>query len=282
MPIKSTAIDLVSGSLGGIAGTVIGHPFDTVKVRIQTSNSSQRSALDIFRSIMKNEGFRGLYRGVLPPVYSMAAVNAYLFAVEGAISRKLDLESFGSTGCFVSGFLAGAAQCIIITPVELVKTQLQVQTKTLDVSEMKYARSIFNKHGIGGIYRGLSATICRDAPACGIYFAGNNFFLQQLSYSNRDSSLTQLYKLMVAGGIAGVLSWIISFPLDVIKSRMQADNLNVLKYSGMVDCYSQTTRDGRRILLRGINPALLRAFPSNGALFTVHHITLQFLTQLNT
>ena len=38
----------------------------------------------------------------------------------------------------------------------------------------------------------------------------------------RDSSMTQLYKLMVAGGIAGVLSWIISFPLDVIKSRMQA------------------------------------------------------------
>ena len=41
---------------------------------------------------MKNEGFRGLYRGVLPPVYSMAAVNAYLFAVEGAISRKLGLD----------------------------------------------------------------------------------------------------------------------------------------------------------------------------------------------
>ena len=38
----------------------------------------------------------------------------------------------------------------------------------------------------------------------------------------RDSSMTQLYKLMVAGGVAGVLSWIISFPLDVIKSRMQA------------------------------------------------------------
>ena len=59
-------------------------------MRIQTSNSaSKKSALDIFRNILKKEGFRGLYRGVLPPVYSMAAVNAYLFAVEGAISRKL-------------------------------------------------------------------------------------------------------------------------------------------------------------------------------------------------
>ena len=42
---------------------------------------------------MAKEGLRGLYRGVLPPVYSMAAVNAYLFAVEGAFSR-----AFGKRG----------------------------------------------------------------------------------------------------------------------------------------------------------------------------------------
>ena len=96
--------------------------------------------------------------------------------------------------------------------------------------------------------------------------------------SDRDSSVTQLSKLMIAGGIAGVLSWIISFPLDVIKSRMQADNLKRIQYKSMSDCYRQiTSTNGRQVLLRGINPALLRAFPSNGALFTVHHICLQFL-----
>ena len=96
--------------------------------------------------------------------------------------------------------------------------------------------------------------------------------------SDRDSSVIQLSKLMIAGGIAGVLSWIISFPLDVIKSRMQADNLKRIQYKSMSDCYRQiTSTNGRQVLLRGINPALLRAFPSNGALFTVHHICLQFL-----
>ena len=29
--MTSTVMDLASGSLGGIAGTIVGHPFDTVK-----------------------------------------------------------------------------------------------------------------------------------------------------------------------------------------------------------------------------------------------------------
>lgn len=272
-------MDLASGSLGGIAGTIVGHPFDTVKVRMQCQScKTNTTATGLFRAIMAKEGLRGLYRGVLPPVYSMAAVNAYLFAVEGAFSRAFELEKYGPTGCFVSGAMAGAAQSILITPVELVKTQLQVQTNNLKISEMAYAKRIFNRHGMAGIYRGAGATICRDAPACGIYFCGNSYFLKQLNYSDRDSSVIQLSKLMIAGGIAGVLSWIISFPLDVIKSRMQADNLKRIQYKSMSDCYRQiTSTNGRQVLLRGINPALLRAFPSNGALFTVHHICLQFL-----
>ena len=85
---------------------------------------------------------------------------------------------------------------------------------------------------------------------------------------------------MTAGGTAGVLSWMISYPLDVLKSRIQADNLTQRKYSGIIDCYQKTIcRDGQRALYVGITPALLRAFPSNGALFTVHAMCLSLLNQ---
>ena len=97
--MSNTALDLVSGSIGGIAGTVVGHPFDTVKghllsfsnqllisniVRLQTGQCGNCAATTIAKKILKSEGLRGLYRGVLPPVYSMAAVNAYLFAGKNA------------------------------------------------------------------------------------------------------------------------------------------------------------------------------------------------------
>lgn len=62
---------------------------------------------------------------------------------------------------------------------------------------------------------------------------------------------------------------------------MQADKLCTPAYRTTMDCYRQTVRNGRQLLWRGIRPALLRAFPSNGALFTVHHFCFQFLLSMN-
>jgi len=148
LTMSNTTLDLVSGSIGGIAGTIVGHPFDTVKVRLQTGQCGNCAATTIAKKILKREGFRGLYRGVLPPVYSMAAVNAYLFAVEGFLSRELRLDKYGTLGGFISGSLAGVAQSCILTPVELVKTQLQVKTVNVGVSESVFARQIYQTYGM--------------------------------------------------------------------------------------------------------------------------------------
>ena len=64
------------------------------------------------------------------------------------MSRELKLEQYGTVGAFASGSLAGAAQSLILTPVELVKTQLQVKTIDVGVSESVYARQIYQTHGM--------------------------------------------------------------------------------------------------------------------------------------
>jgi len=58
-----------------------------ILVRIQTQ-ALPRTALAEMRHIIKHDSYRGLFRGVLPPVYSMAAVNAFLFGVEGFAARS--------------------------------------------------------------------------------------------------------------------------------------------------------------------------------------------------
>lgn len=186
----------------------------------------------------------------------------------------------GISGCFYSGAIAGACQSFVLTPVELVKTQLQVRKGKTKVKEMQFAYQLYNKFGWRSCYRGFTATLCRDAPACGMYFAGNTGILTLLAFSPADSSGKQLTKLMTAGGMAGVLSWMISYPLDVLKSKIQAENLNQCSYKGIVDCYKKTIlKDGQRVLYAGISPALIRAFVSNGALFTVHAMCLSLLNQ---
>lgn len=67
----------------------VGHPFDTVKVRLQTTDKSQfRGPLDCLLQTVRKEGFAGLYKGATPPLVgwmfmdSMYAHTAFIAASE--------------------------------------------------------------------------------------------------------------------------------------------------------------------------------------------------------
>ncbi|CAB4034576.1 mitochondrial basic amino acids transporter-like [Paramuricea clavata] len=50
------ALDFFAGSIGGVAGVIVGHPFDTVKVRLQTQPSSSYSGMiQCFSKIVREE-----------------------------------------------------------------------------------------------------------------------------------------------------------------------------------------------------------------------------------
>ena len=60
---------LAAGGVGGICAVVVGHPFDLVKVRLQTAEKGvYRSAMDVVRQTIAREGARGLYAGVSAPL----------------------------------------------------------------------------------------------------------------------------------------------------------------------------------------------------------------------
>lgn len=44
---------------------------------------------------------------------------------------------------------------------------------------------------------------------------------------------------MLAGGLGGVAYWGPVYPADVIKSRMQVDDLRSPTYRGMLDCFTK-------------------------------------------
>ena len=51
--------NLLSGTVGGAAQTIVGHPLDTVKVRLQTTQGVYSSMVDCFRKTIEMEGFVG-------------------------------------------------------------------------------------------------------------------------------------------------------------------------------------------------------------------------------
>lgn len=93
----------------------------------------------------------------------------------------------------------------------------------------------------------------------------------------REENPSAFFTLM-AGGLAGTFSWLISFPVDVVKSRLQADGIDgVKRYNSSLDCIRKSYKaEGISFLSRGIGSTLIRAFPMNAVCFFVVSYTMKF------
>lgn len=81
-------------------------------------------------------------------------------------------------------------------------------------------KQIWNSEGIRGIYRGLGITVAREIPAFGLYFSSYEFMTRQSGPSKPVGTL----HMMAAGGMAGVFSWLFTYPIDFLKSRLQVSS----------------------------------------------------------
>lgn len=281
--------EFVAGGFGGIAGVISGYPLDTLRIRQQHSRAG--SAVSILRNVISTEGPAALYRGMGAPLASVTFQNAMVFQTYAVLSRAFDSSSPAHppsyTGVALGGFCTGALQSLLLAPVELVKIRLQLQNNSYaklheagtHKGPLSVAKSIFQAEGLRGIYRGLTITVLRDAPAHGFYFWTYEFMREQLHPGCRKSGKESLRTMLFAGGLAGVASWVCCYPLDVIKTRIQAQSLSPLpKYTGIVDCFHKSVKqEGYSVLWRGLGTALARAFVVNGAIFSAYEISLRCL-----
>lgn len=213
--------------------------------------------------------------------------NAAAFQIYAVLSRAFNSsQSNGGPPTYKAvafgGVGTGALQSLILTPVELVKIRLQLQSSQQSASSssshrgpVSVAKSICKTEGVRGIYRGLTITMLRDAPAHGFYFWTYECMREQLHPGCRKSGQESMSTMLVAGGMAGVVSWVFSYPLDVLKTRLQAQTQS---YSGIVDCLDKSVKEeGYRVLWRGLGTAVARAFLVNGPIFVAYEMTLRCL-----
>ncbi|XP_051810929.1 mitochondrial basic amino acids transporter isoform X7 [Acanthochromis polyacanthus] len=278
------ALDFAAGCVGGAAGVLVGHPFDTVKVRLQVQNVDKplyRGTYHCFQSIIRQESMLGLYKGIGSPMMGLTFINAIVFGVQGNAMHKLGRDT--PLNQFLAGASAGAIQCVICCPMELAKTRMQMQGTGEKKSKKMYKNSldclvrIYKKEGIRGINHGMMTTLIRETPGFGVYFLTYDVLTRSLGCEPEDPYM--IPKLLFAGGMSGVTCWLSTYPADVIKSRLQADGVGgVNQYNGIMDCIRQSLKkEGWRVFTCGLTSTLLRAFPVNATTFATVTLFLMYM-----
>ena len=174
----------------------VGHPFDTIKVRLQTTNVATDSALSLVRHTLKAEGVRGLYRGMMAPLLAVTPIFSLCFlsydagkrliaSVMGyAPGRQLTLNEIG-----IAGALSAIPTTAIMAPGERIKCILQVQ----DRGTVKFqgpvdvVRHIVRTEGAASMFRGSAATLARDGTGSYAYFGAYEYVKRTLTPPGQTS-----------------------------------------------------------------------------------------------
>jgi len=271
---------LLAGGVGGTMAVLVGHPFDLVKVRMQTGTvgGSTQSVLGIMRNTLATEGVRGLYRGVSAPIVAVSPVYALSFW--GYDAGQLVVKSFKKDKdsplslpeIAIAGGLSAFPATMVMAPTERIKCLLQVQShaggKPQYTGMMDCAMKVYKTGGITSLYRGTALTLMRDGPGSIAWFSVYELVKREMVRIQGIEDPSQLSPLavVVAGGFAGMACWGVSIPPDVLKSRYQTASEGT--YTGILDVYKTLVRqEGYGALLTGFKPAMIRAFPANAACF---------------
>lgn len=89
-------------------------------------------------------------------------------------------------------------------------------------------QSIMKQDGVPGLYRGFWSTCFRDVPRWSVYFgtyeylkAQNAWINEKYGGSQQSKNMRSLLLDVNAGGTACMLSWMVSIPMDIIKTKQQ-------------------------------------------------------------
>lgn len=276
---------LAAGGVGGVCAVVVGHPFDLVKVRLQTAEKGVYSgAMDVVRKTVAREGlFRGLYAGVSAPlvgVTPMFAVSFWGYDLGKSLVQKFstvpikhDTPQYSIAQISAAGAFSAVPMTLITAPFERVKVLLQIQGQNPPPpgQKPKYSggldvvRQLYKEGGIRSVFRGSAMTLARDSPGSAAYFATYEYIKRSLTPKDASGNVTgelSLTAVIAAGGAAGVAMWIPVFPVDTVKSRLQSAAGRPTIGGTIRGIYAS---GGVKAFFPGFGPALARAVPANAA-----------------
>lgn len=206
--ISTSSVFLAGVGAGITEAVLVVNPMEVVKIRLQAQHHSMADPLDIpkYRNaphaayvIVKEEGFKTLYRGVSLTAARQATNQGVNFTVYSKIKEYLQ-EYHGQevlpsweTSCI--GLISGALGPLSNAPLDTIKTRLQKTTYASNESGLvriiKIGNQLIKEEGTAALYKGITPRIMRVAPGQAVTFTVYEFMKGVLSGDTPVPGLTQ-------------------------------------------------------------------------------------------
>ncbi|XP_040195522.1 mitochondrial uncoupling protein 2-like [Rana temporaria] len=167
---SGVACRLLAGSTTGALAVTFAQPTDVVKVRFQAHikviDGSKRynGTMDAYKTIAKEEGVRGLWKGTMPNITRNAIVNCaelvtYDLIKESILNNQLMTDNLPCH--FVAAFGAGFCTTVVASPVDVVKTRYMNSTAGQYKNAINCAFTMAVREGSAAFYKGFMPAFLR-------------------------------------------------------------------------------------------------------------------------
>ncbi|KAJ5099302.1 hypothetical protein N7532_006303 [Penicillium argentinense] len=288
--VLESAHHFALGSIAGAFGAFMVYPIDLVKTRMQNQRSTRpgerlyNNSIDCAKKVIRNEGFTGLYSGVIPQLIGVAPEKAIKLTVNDLVRgwfTDKETKRIRYPAEILAGGAAGGCQVVFTNPLEIVKIRLQVQgeiAKNVEGAPRRSALWIVKNLGLVGLYKGASACLLRDVPFSAIYFPTYAHLKSDLFGETPTNKLGVLH-LLTAGAIAGMPAAYLTTPCDVIKTRLQVEaRKGETKYTGLRHCATTVWKEeGLQAFFKGGPARILRSSPQFGFTLAAYEVLQKML-----
>lgn len=282
---------LAAGTLAGLSSSLLLHPLDLVKLRFAVDDGSNTvvkksysSISNAFVTIVREEGFRGLYKGTVANCIGSSSAWGIYFLLYNAAKDKLRKPSEKNDLGIIKNMTAAAFSGLLTTtltnPIWVVKTRLCLQygsnikdetiryTGTLDAF-----KKIVKHEGFRGLYKGLGPGlfgVAHGAVQLAAYEELKTTYIRLNNLPNNHHLGTFLYLTFAAG--SKLLAALVTYPYQVVRARQQDQHT---EYKGLRDVMK---REGVKGFYKGLSLNLVRVVPATGLTFVVYEKTREYLS----
>lgn len=260
--LSSPAVNSFAGAMAGVASGIVTCPLDVIKTKLQAQGSFSRPGdkapvpaaiyrglIGTSRTIVRQDGMKGMYRGLGPMLLGYLPTWAVYMAVYDSSREYFIRHHYGATDedkwlpRIYASLTAGACSTLATNPIWVIKTRLQSQISrsATDGARTPWhynntfdaARKMYRAEGLAAFYSGLAPALL-GLTHVAIQFPLYEYFKQRFTGvqmgevpSDESKHWTNIAGILSATVISKVCATSATYPHEVLRTRLQTQQRNV-------------------------------------------------------